>query len=228
MSDWRLARSLVVLGEEVNRRFPNRSKASDGTIGDADHSSRTSDHNPNSAGVVCARDITEDDAPGVPEIADFIVATIVRRKDRRVKYLIHEGRIWRSYDKPGIPAWTSAPYDGPNGHFKHVHVSVGPDAGRYDSTAGWGIYPPPTRSRPVGTPLWFYRTLRHQHPHMTGGDVAALQKALFYRGILAREHITGVYDHEAMTAVDRFRRSVGMTHGTVFDTETARKLQSAR
>lgn len=105
----------------------------------------------------------------------------------------------------------------------HFEINAGPTAVR---AVAQKLSAP--ANHPAGTPSWFYRTLRHQHPHMAGGDVTELQKALYYRGILAREHITGAYDHEAMTAVDRFRRSQGMTHGTVFDTETARRLHAAR
>lgn len=146
----RPAKSLLVLFDEVNTRFPNRSKASDGMLGDAAHATRESDHNPwvkdGTTGVVTAADITDDSAPGVPEIADLIVQTLVARRDRRVKYIIHEGRIWRSYDKPGIPKWTPAPYTGSNLHFKHVHVSVWDDKNLYDDTSPWGILvtgPPP-------------------------------------------------------------------------------------
>lgn len=75
---WRLAPALVTLRDEINKRFPNRSTISDGTIGDAAHASRDSDHNPwvidtDGVGVVTAIDITEDDATTVPEIADLIV-----------------------------------------------------------------------------------------------------------------------------------------------------------
>lgn len=150
---YRRAKALDKLVTEVNLRFPGRSKVSDGWIGDPAHATRNSDHNPwvkdGAVGVVTAEDITEDDAPGVPEIADFIVATLVKRRDKRVKYLIHEGRIWRSYAKPGIPAWTSSPYTGTNAHMHHVHISVLPDKALYDSTAGWGIYPPPVAKRPT-------------------------------------------------------------------------------
>lgn len=141
---WRLAHSLEALRDEVNQRWPNRSKASDGTIGDAAHASRDSDHNPwvqdGTMGVVTAMDITDDG-----DIAEIIVRTLVARRDPRVKYLIHNRQIWRSYAKPGIPAWTPGPYDGVNAHLKHVHVSVQSDRPRYDSVASWGILLPPTR-----------------------------------------------------------------------------------
>ena len=42
---WRVARSLDVLLGQLNALAPERSKASDGSIGDAAHASRSSDHN---------------------------------------------------------------------------------------------------------------------------------------------------------------------------------------
>ncbi|HSX67221.1 hypothetical protein [Nocardioides sp.] len=135
---WRLAKSLETLRTEVNNRWPTRNKASDGTIGNAEHASRDSDHNPwvkdGTMGVVTAIDLTDDEA-----VADVIARTLVARRDRRIKYVIFNRTIWRSYDKPGIPAWTPAPYSGVNAHLKHVHVSVQSDKARYDSTAPWGL-----------------------------------------------------------------------------------------
>ena len=62
---WRLARSLAVLRSQINDLSPNRSKISDGTIGNQEHASRVSDHNPNAAGVVTAMDITHDPQHGI-------------------------------------------------------------------------------------------------------------------------------------------------------------------
>lgn len=139
----RPARAIVKLRDEVDALFPNRAKASDGMLGDAAHATRDSDHNPwvtdAGVGVVTAVDITDDAERGIPEIADFLVRTLVANRDPRVKYIIHESKIWRSYDKPGIPAWTPAPYDGPNKHFTHVHVSVKPEKVHFDSVAPWGL-----------------------------------------------------------------------------------------
>lgn len=139
---WRLARSLEQLRSEVDASWPSRSTASDGSIGDAAHQSRDSDHNPwvrdGQIGVVTAVDITDDRVAGV-QIADEIVRVLVAARDPRMKYLIHDGRIWRAYDKPGIPAWTPAHYSGPNPHTHHVHVSVQPDKKLYDAPVSWGI-----------------------------------------------------------------------------------------
>ena len=58
MAHWTLAHSLTVLLRQVNAQWPQRSRVSDGTIGDTEHASRPSDHNPNMRGVVTALDIT--------------------------------------------------------------------------------------------------------------------------------------------------------------------------
>ncbi len=140
---WRLARSLAALFDEVDSRWPGRSRLTDGSIGNAAHSARKSDHNPNEAGVVCAVDITncdpdgKDDGSYDDDVAEVIAERIRAAQDPRVKYVIWRGRMFSSYSKSGAPAWTWRPYSGPNGHFSHVHVSVQPDSERYDSTAPW-------------------------------------------------------------------------------------------
>lgn len=133
--DWRLARSLVVLRDEVNRAYPGRPTGSDGTIGDTAHSSRTSDHNPNSAGVVCAIDLTEWVQNGV-EMNDRLAEFLREKRDSRLKYVISDGRMFSSYSTDSRPAWQWGPYSGINAHTQHVHVSV---HGAYDDPRPWGI-----------------------------------------------------------------------------------------
>jgi hypothetical protein len=124
---WRLAKSLGRLRKQINAKFPNRSKVSDGTIGDAKHAKRKSDHNPNEKGVVCAFDVTHDPKNGVNcgELAKKLA------KDKRVKYL-----IWnRQITEKGNPSkWK--PYTGANPHDKHLHISVNAD---YDDPQDWEI-----------------------------------------------------------------------------------------
>ena len=132
---WYLARSLQQLRAEVNTAFPNRDKRSDGTIGDAAHSATVSDHNPHANGRVDALDIDEDLRAGLD--LDHLAEHLRKRKDPRIKYVIYEGRMLRSYPKPGIPAWTWAPYTGSNAHMIHMHISVNDD--RADDTRSWGV-----------------------------------------------------------------------------------------
>jgi hypothetical protein len=104
--------------EEATRRWPRRSKVSDGTIGDPAHRDRPSDHNPDRDGVVLAFDLTHD--PGAGCDAHRLVRLAVARRDPRIKYAISQGRIW-SAERAG-EGWRT--YNGSNPHHKHAHVSV--------------------------------------------------------------------------------------------------------
>lgn len=135
MATWRLAQSLTVLRAEVNARWPNRSKVSDGTVGDLAHADRTSDHNPNDAGVVRAMDIT---AAGIdaPWYAEHI------RKLGKAGHpaLANHGYvIWNRRAAYATNSWTWVAYRGANPHDKHVHVSVGRAAAQYDNRQTWHI-----------------------------------------------------------------------------------------
>lgn len=132
---WRVAVSLQMLLGEINDLAPGRSKASDGSIGDQAHQSGWSDHNPNAADVVCARDFTHD--PGAGADMHIITRRIVATDPPALKYVIYNRQIWT----PGH-GWD--PYGGSNPHTQHAHVSVGwgPDGrstGPYDDTSPWGV-----------------------------------------------------------------------------------------
>jgi hypothetical protein len=99
---WRLARSLVVLRDQVNKAAPNRRKGSDGTIGNAAHRNRESDHNPDQQGVVRALDITHDPQNGMD--AGRLAEALRVSKDPRIKYIISNRRIATSYPVYGEPA----------------------------------------------------------------------------------------------------------------------------
>lgn len=131
---WYLAPALVTLAEQIDAVWPG-SGPTDGTIGDLSHQARRSDHNPNSAGAVTALDVDE----VIEDRGELLVSELVESRDRRIKYLIHEGRIWRSYDKPGIPAWTAGPYSGTNAHLSHVHISVSSVRERWEDDRRWRI-----------------------------------------------------------------------------------------
>lgn len=139
---WRNCAASFRLAEEVNRRWPNRSRVSDGTIGDTAHQSRSaaSDHNPfivlRGEGIVRARDIT---AAGIdaPWLAEYL------RKRGQVgdPRLTHGGYIIfnRRITSPDFKGWKV--YTGSNPHTAHVHVSFSRLPAGFDSTADWGIAP---------------------------------------------------------------------------------------
>lgn len=127
MATWRVARSLDQLLAQLNALAPGRSKASDGSIGDPAHSSRESDHNPDAAGIVRARDFTHDPAGGLN--CHWLAAQLVGARDPRIKYIIWDRRIWQG-------SWQ--PYGGANAHTSHLHLSVVPGAAA-DTTSPWDL-----------------------------------------------------------------------------------------
>lgn len=173
---WRVANSLNVLLRQINAAFPNRDKSSDGSIGDAAHASRSSDHNPwvtdaKGQPVVTARDFTND-APYMD--SHELALKLAASRDKRIKYVIDHGRIMAG--EPGPQPWTWRKYTGSNPHDHHVHVSVRQEQRYYDDETPWGLgaMPPPTTSTPVPKPNR-YPTLR---VGATGADVSRLQYLL--------------------------------------------------
>ena len=135
---WRTAESLKQLRSQVDLMAPRRRVANDGTIGDAAHAERDSDHNPwvmdGSVGVVTAIDITHDPASGCD--AGLIVEALVASRDSRIKYLIWNRQLLSATIQP----WVWRPYSGDNPHTAHFHLSVRPEKQFFDATGPWRIH----------------------------------------------------------------------------------------
>lgn len=134
---WFLAPSLVALRDEINRRWPGRDKASDGSVGDTSHAARVSSHNPlwsapgKWSGVVRAIDVDSNGSPGArtPIVNAVLDAAI---GDHRVWYVIWNRTIWsRTYN------WAPQPYNGEDPHDKHVHVSLQETIDAWSDTERW-------------------------------------------------------------------------------------------
>ena len=138
---WRTAKSLLVLLTQVNTHAPQRSRTFDGTVGDAAHAARTSDHNPwvrdGDIGVVTACDVTHDPEHGCDAAA--LAESIRASRDERVKYIIWNHRIANASPMEGQAAWAWRTYRGANAHERHIHVSVRPDKAHYDSAVDWAL-----------------------------------------------------------------------------------------
>lgn len=151
---WRLAESLAILRDEVNARWPDRSKVSDGTVGDLRHQQEKggSDHNPNAAGVVRAFDCTANVGDTNPANVDgewlFQHVIALGRAGHRALgnhgYVIFNARA--AYASNG---WKVVPYHGVSPHREHVHISVGRAPAQYDSHDPWAIDIPDKPKPPV-------------------------------------------------------------------------------
>ena len=134
---WRLAKAVEALRSSVNAKWPNRSKVSDGTIGDASHASRSSDHNPwvmfGGTGIVTAIDITHDPANGLD--SEALAEALRAARDPRIKYIISNRKICSALESP----WQWRPYTGTNAHNHHVHISVKADRALYDDGSPWAL-----------------------------------------------------------------------------------------
>lgn len=130
---WVVDRSLNVLLAQIDAAAPNRDRSSDGSIGDEGHAATVSAHNPQDTadssdgndpdGQVDARDITHDPRFAGSDMAQ-VTEAIRQSKDRRVRLIIFNKRIFASYATASRPAWTWGPYSGDNDHSKHAHVET--------------------------------------------------------------------------------------------------------
>lgn len=141
-AQWRVAACLLRLREQLNAKFPDRKKDSDGTIGDMAHCPGSSDHCPNiveaGVGVVTAMDITHDPAHGLD--AGAIAELLRQNRDPRIKYIISNSRIANFRALDGKPPFAWRPYTGANPHSRHFHLSVKPGKtgpGGYDTADDW-------------------------------------------------------------------------------------------
>jgi peptidoglycan hydrolase-like protein with peptidoglycan-binding domain len=234
---WRLAGSLIQLRTEVNAVAPNRSKASDGAIGNAAHAASRSDHNPQQDGVVCALDVTHDPANG----ADCHAwAERVRTSGQPcLKYVIFAGRIasvtrgleWRAYT-------------GSNPHTSHMHVSVGRGGdGRstepYDDETSWGIaaapvtgtpqvQPPPAETTMAAPPFplpqgWYFGPRSGPRESVSGfyghgDDLAAWQQQMQSRGW--RITVDGRYGDETARVARLFQAEKGLVPDSLIGEQT--------
>lgn len=164
---FRVANSLLSLVAEINAIFPNRSKATDGSISGYTYGpgqvivnyNNASSHNINSEGVVCAYDITT--AYQQFDISDHdgqLIAEVIRRRLRdqprgTTAYEIHHmAPPFVPYAGPWICHgnwdWSWAEYTGIDGHTSHSHVSADYDCypngapsglAAYDTTLPWDL-----------------------------------------------------------------------------------------
>ncbi|MCL2526253.1 MAG: peptidoglycan-binding protein [Coriobacteriia bacterium] len=194
----KLAPSLGILRDEVSKRWPDRSKASDGWIGDARHAAAVSDHNPNVRGMVNAIDIT---AQGVD--ANAIIAAA--KEHASTNYVVYNRKIYSRKD-----GFVARAYTGSNPHTSHIHISILQTSAAENNKTPW--------LKPVGK----YNLLGHlqrgmgskARPH---ADVSKLQQAL-------KISADGIFGAATEAAVKAFQRKCKLMADGVVGEKTARAL----
>jgi hypothetical protein len=117
----KLSNAAEQLRSEINTKYSNRDKRSDGWIGDTAHNARKSDHNPDKQGWVRAIDIDSDLVKGSSKESWLLaeqIKTIALKGDKRLSYIIHQHRIASPRQN-----WAWRVYKGSNPHVSHIHIS---------------------------------------------------------------------------------------------------------
>jgi len=146
---WILVPSLVSLRSEFNEVAPARDRASDGAIGDGEHSQNSSDHNPDETGKTPSEDadsvnevhaIDVDNTgpwPAGMSMEKAVQVVVLRHRtglDDRLQNVIYNRRIWsRSW------GWTAREYTGPNPHDHHAHFSSRYTTAQESDRRPWGL-----------------------------------------------------------------------------------------
>lgn len=124
---WQLAAALITLEQQANTLAPNRSKASDGSIGDPAHANRNSAHN--SKPFVHALDLTHDPAGGFDARAfEEAIARACIAGERRIKgiggYNVRtNSERWFAF-RDGVWSWIDQKNLHGASHKSHTHVEV--------------------------------------------------------------------------------------------------------
>lgn len=120
---WKRSAAAVTLMAQLNARFPKRDTSSDGSIGDAAHRTRQSDHNPNVRGFVLAQDIDEDfgRAGDARKFADQLAAYAASGKPGadRIKNIVYEDQVASGTYRKWFWIFRGSGYE----HRHHIHVS---------------------------------------------------------------------------------------------------------
>lgn len=148
MASWILVPSLVALRAEFDALAPNRSKASDGSVGDQSHASNSSDHNPDETGNTPTEDTDSKNEVHAIDVdkdlrrpdwtmqrcVDVITTRHRTGLDDRLQNVIYDRRIWSA-----SWGWTARPYGGANAHTEHGHFSARYTTGQEEDVRPWGL-----------------------------------------------------------------------------------------
>ena len=218
---WRVAKGLGKPREQINAQYPGRRKDSDGTIGNAEHSARESDHNPDENGVIHALDTTHDPAHGFDSYA--FSDMLIRARDPRIKYVISNRRI--ASGPAGPQPWVWRKYTGKNPHDHHNHVSIRYEPKFADDGRPWALTEAPSKNSPsVAAAADTYtpppRVLKRGN---SGADVKTMQQLLGYPAGM----VDGKFGQGTRASVINFQKAAKLHPDGIVGPQTWSALRKA-
>lgn len=148
VANWILVEAGKSLFSAFNTIAPNRSKTSDGSIGDTAHQNSVSDHNPDETGAVpihdadstnevhaidVDKDLNESDIT-MEKVVQFLLSRCRSGAEKRLRYIIFNRRIWSASSD-----WVTKTYTGSSPHTEHAHFSFSYVSSLEASTAPWKL-----------------------------------------------------------------------------------------
>lgn len=139
---WRCAKAILLLLEQLDDNFPTRNRRWDGIFADQTLCPAETDHCPtlviDGLGIVAAVDITDDKESGCD--LQSIVCELADSYDPRIKHIIFDRKIFRSYStKNQYPENSWGAFNGKNPHNEHAHISLINDPYLADDKHPWKI-----------------------------------------------------------------------------------------
>lgn len=212
-SRWHLNGFLTSWRSAVDKRFPQRGKASDGTIGDLRHQEESfSEHNPDADGSVDAWDMdvnvlgshTESGTPNELALIERLKADF--QKQAGAQLWIHAGKIANR----DVGNWRRRNYVGANKHHKHVHWQSRPAKENTPvSTSAVARRMAPTDDvvETAGTPAprWPGKEYRRDEGMKPDRNVQKWQARMIARGWRSLGTADGVFGPKTESVVRRYQ-----------------------
>lgn len=240
---WNVVTNLLEGRDQLDRRFPKRSKKAEGTIGDRAHQEEPSSHNPDKSGNAEYKDgdsydevrawdadknLNDDAGVTMEQVVQHLITGLRSGKFWWIRYIIFNGRIWHRRDN-----FVTRVYTGSNKHTDHAHINsdftqqadnVTGTNWEFDSLGGGQVSSPPPANNAT----------RNLQQGVKGGDVGKYQQFMrdnfpIYRNYVSVNRgsllkVDGDFGPATKAWTVEFQKRTGLTRDGVVGPNTREKL----